>query len=124
MMLRKTFVLALGVAALSLPIAAAAQTWGGDYYDQGRGYAQRFQGYPEFRGQKDHIRREIWQGLREGWLDEDQARDANAQLWRVQRQEFREFQEHGWRLPGEDREEIRGDLGQIDAGLDRMRDRW
>ena len=123
MTLNKTLAMAFGVAALSLPIAAAAQSWGGDY-DRDHGYAQRFQGYPEFRGQKDHIRREIWQGVREGWLDEEQARDANAQLWRVQNHEFREFQEHGWRLPWEDRQEIRGDLGRIDAGLDRMRDRW
>lgn len=131
---RKIIALAAGAAVLSLPLVAAAQSWspyggqyggqyaGGDYgYGRG-GYVARFEGFPEFRGLKAHIRQEMRQGLREGWLDGEEARDINVRLWRVQQQEFREFQEHGWSLPGEDRAEIRADLSEIDAMVDRARD--
>ena len=116
--------LAAGIAALAIPALAAAQSWGGDY-QEGRGYDGRyaFRGYPEFRDEKAHVRAEIREGVEEGWLDNDDARQLYGQLWQVQRREFREFREHGWDLPGWDRRGIRERLNELDRSIDEARDR-
>ena len=121
---RDTLLIAVAAAALLSPVAAAAQSWswhGGDY-SGGYGYRQAFRGYPEFQGLKSHIRQEVREGLNDGWLDEDQARDVHRRLDWVPRREQREFGEHGWQLPPGDREQIRSSLDQIDRSIDESRD--
>lgn len=122
---RTAVLLVAGLAALSLPIAASAQSWGGDYasgrsYSYGGRYA--FRGYPEFRSVKAHIRSEIRQGLEEGWLDEDQAQDFNQQLRQIQQNEAQEYRAHGWNLPENDRADIRSGLQELDQAVDEARD--
>lgn len=116
----------LGLSAIALlgaAVPASAQQWGGDYgarwNNPGR-YA--FRGYPEFRGEKAHIRSEIREGLEEGWLDEDQAQNLTQELWQVQQQESREFRVHGWSLPYQDRAAIRSSLDELDHSIDEARD--
>ena len=121
---RDKLLAALALGVLATPVAAAAQAWGG-YGGDYRGdytYRQAFRGYPEFQGLKSHIRQEIREGLDDGWLDQDQARDMYRRLDWVQRREQREFGEHGWRLPPGDREQIRSSLRQIDRSIDEARD--
>lgn len=133
----KTLILlAAGAAALALPAAAQAQPYWGGYgqsrayyqpnYDPPRGdYGWRdrdgdrgFDGYPEFRGIKQHIRRE----LNDADISPREAEYFMGELRRIQWQEQREFREHGWRLPESDRYEIRYQLQQLDARVDRARD--
>ena len=142
----KTLLLAaMGAATLAIPAAAAAQSYygysgnsyypqsqpygwnrGGDYYggrDGGYGNGRRFPGYPEFRGAEDHIRREVWDALREGSIDRDDARDLMRRLDGVRAQEAREFQVHGWNLPYDDRMRIRAQLDRLDRIVDQAGDR-
>jgi hypothetical protein len=136
----KTLILlAAGAAALALPAAVQAQPyWGGGYsqpayrpsYDPPRHEMPRgdygwrgdddrgFDGYPEFRGLKQHIRRE----LGDADISPRQAEYVLGELRRIQWQEQREFREHGWRLPERERYEIRSRLQQLDARVDRARD--
>jgi opacity protein-like surface antigen len=120
----KTLLVAASSATLALPIAASAQSWGGDYSggQWGYGYRQAFAGYPQFRDEKAHIRAEIREGLNDGWLDRDQAGDLYRQLQWVQRREAREFGAHGWSLPPWDQQQIRSSLDQIDKQVDQARD--
>jgi hypothetical protein len=141
----KTYLLAaLSAATLAIPAAAAAQPYwnGGGYAQPGYGYGYRydggrgdyyggrwgdrdgwrFQGYPEFRGAEDHIRREIWDALREQAIDRDDARDLMRRLEAIRAQEAREFQFHGWNLPGDDRARIRAQLDRLDRMVDRVGD--
>ena len=114
---------AISLIAVTMPFAASAQGWGGDYDRQwGEGYGQRFSGYPQFQGEKAHIRAEIRQGLNEGRLDWNEARGLYRQLEQVQRSEAHEFGEHGWALPYEDQREIRSKLDRIDRSVDDARD--
>ncbi len=124
MTIKARLALAAGIAVLAIPALAAAQSWGGDY-QEGGGWGGRyaFRGYPEFRDEKAHIRAEIREGVEEGWLDNDDARHLNGQLWRVQRREVREFHEHGWDLPSWDRRDIRERLNELDRSIDEARDR-
>lgn len=113
----------VAMAALGAAAPASAQQWGGDYgfrWNDGGRYG--FRGYPEFRGEKDHILGEIREGLDEGWLGEDQARAFNWRLRRIQQEEASEFREHGWTLPDNDRAEIGSDLHQLDRAIDEARD--
>ena len=119
----KSLLVAAGLASLVLPATASAQAWGGGDYGRpswGEGYG--FTGYPQFRDEKAHIRAEIREGLNEGWLDRDEARDFGRQLQWVQRREAREFQEHGWSLPAWDQQSLRARLDQIDRAIDQARD--
>lgn len=116
----------LGLSAIVLlgaAVPASAQSWGGDYggrwNEHGR-YA--FGGYPEFRGEKRHIRSEIRQGREDGWLDEDQVQDFAQELRQVEQRESREFRVHGWNLPDDDREAIRSRLDELDQSIDQARD--
>lgn len=122
----------LAIAAFALvasaPLAASAQAWGwgggrGDYYEgrQG-GWRYGFDGYPEFRGQAEHVHAEIEEGLREGWLDPSEAWRLEADLQRVRAREAQEFREHGWNLPFWDRQDIRRRLAGLDQRLDWRRD--
>ena len=123
MSIRIPLLAAAGLAALALPLAASAQTWGwggGDYYRGHGGYS--FSGYPQFQGEKQHIRAELSEGLREGWLDRGEAGDFYRQLRTVQFREAREFREHGWSLPSWDAQSIRASLDQIDRAVDQARD--
>ena len=126
---------ALGAATLALPGAAAAQQ---DYFHpESRPYLvqdygaprgdwregrTRFNGYPEFRGIEDHIRREIWDGVRQDLIERDDARDLMGQLRGIQMREAREFRVHGWSLPGDDRYQIRSQLDRLDRLVDQIRD--
>ena len=133
----RTWILAaVGAAAVALPAAVKAQ----QYYAQGSGqpyygqtYAQprgdwyqgryaRFSGYPQFRGIEAHIRSEIVQGVRQGLIERDDASDLMRQLRDIQAREAREFQVHGWNLPGDDQERFRSRLGELDALVDEIRD--
>ena len=126
MSIRIPLLAAAGFAALALPLAASAQTWGWGGGDYSRGYGNYggygFSGYPQFRDEKQHIRAEISQGLREGWLDRGEAGDFFRQLRGVQFREAREFREHGWQLPSWDAQSIRASLDQIDRAVDQTRD--
>lgn len=125
---------ALSVAALVLPSVATAQQFYSaspyrqvQYYDQRRGdfdrdHGRRWGGYPEFRRIEDHIRREIQEGVRDGLLERDDARDLMGRLRDIQMQEAREFRVHGWNLPDDDRYRIRGRLEQLDRLVDQIRD--
>lgn len=120
----KTLLAAASLAVAAVPLAASAQVWGADYY-RGWGwgdYHQRFDGYPQFRDEKAHIRAEIRQGQNDGWLDDDQARDLYHRLQNVQRREASEFGEHGWFLPPWDSQQIRASLDQLDRAVDHARD--
>jgi len=113
---------AAGVAALALPAAAQAQSYWRGYdaprYTPQGDYYGRLEGYPEFRGLEQHLRREIADRDLPPW----QAERFRDELRRIQWQEQREFREHGWRLPDGDRYEIRSRLQQLDARVDRARD--
>ena len=129
----KTAVLAASLLALAAPAVASAQPGSGDrpfsgyggYGDRDRGdYDHRpaFQGFPEFAAEKFHIRQEIRQGRYQGWLRDWSAERLSDGLRRIEDQERREFQEHGWHLPGGDRARIRASLDQLDRAVDRARD--
>lgn len=133
-MFNKAGIAALTAMVLTLPAIATAQPYYGSaqpyepgFYAQPRGdyegsWRGRFSGYPEFRGLKDHIRREIQSGLRNGLMDPEDARDLFGQLRDIQQQETREFQVHGWNLPAGDRYRLRSQLQRLDSEVDEMRD--
>ncbi|MFI4965038.1 MAG: hypothetical protein ACHP9T_06690 [Caulobacterales bacterium] len=111
---------AAGAAALALPAAASAQYQPrGDFDRDQRTY---FRGYPEFRTEEMHIRREIDDGVREDLLEPEDAADFRDQLRRIQAREAREFREHGRDLPDSDRAEIRAQLDELDRLVDQTRD--
>lgn len=118
----KTVILGLAAATL-IGSAASAQGWSGDYGsrwgDQSR---YSFRDYPEFRGEISHVRQEIREGVNEGWLDDDQARNLGWRLRQVQRREAQEFRAHGRTLPDDDRADIRSQLNEIDRAVDEARD--
>jgi hypothetical protein len=118
----------IGLAAATV-LAGAAHAQGYDRHDrygyQGGDYYGRTGSwdYPQFRDVSWHIRSEIQQGLREGWLDEDRADAFSRQLRGIQHQEMAEYREHGWSLPQWDREAIRDRFDRLDHALDWARDR-
>jgi hypothetical protein len=120
----------LGLGAAALPAVASAQPyggyWGGGYGDYARRNwyesRQSFPGYPEFRGEEMHIRREIQEAVRDDMIDPDDAADLFAQLRRIQAREAREFSFHGWYLPDDDRRSIRAELDQLDHTVDQVRE--
>jgi len=122
--MRKFLILAAGAALLAAPAAASAQSWGsGDYYHGGYGgYGSYFSGYPQFRDAERHIRMEIREGQREGWLDQNDASDFSSRLNWIRKSEQREFNEHGWNLPSWDQQRIRQSLDQLDRSIDSARD--
>ena len=114
-------------AATALAGAAHAQGYdrhdrygyqGGDYYGRTGGWD-----YPQFRDVSWHIRSEIQQGLRDGWLDADRADEFTRQLRRIQYQEMAEYREHGWSLPQWRRDAIRDRFDRLDHALDWARER-
>src|SRR5579864_8163986 len=136
MSIKISLLAAASLAALALPLAASAQSWnqgywnqgysnpgygGGGDYNRGWGGGYGFSGYPQFQGEKQHIRAEIREGLSEGWLDRDEAGDFYRQLRFVQVREAREFREHGWSLPSWDAQSIRASLDQLDRAIDQRR---
>ena len=132
MSIKISLLAAASLAALALPLAASAQSWNQGYWNQGYtaggdyrpnwGDGHGFSGYPQFQGEKQHIRAEIREGLSEGWLDRDEAGDFYRQLRFVQVREAREFREHGWSLPSWDAQSIRASLDQLDRAIDQRRD--
>lgn len=127
---------AASATALIIPAAASAQSYypqyGQGYYNPpprygqpGGDYYQRRDGngvYPQFRGVEQHIRSEIYQGLREDLIERDDARDLLNQLRDIQGQEWREYRVHGWNLPYDDQARIQGRLNQLDGLVDQIRD--
>lgn len=90
-----------------------------------RGYDEEWRswpGYPEFRGQEAHIRNQIREDVREDMIAPDDARDLMDQLRDVHRWEYREFQNHGWRLPYDDGARIHDRLARLDHQVDEIRD--
>jgi hypothetical protein len=141
-MLKILTLAALSAAALALPAAATAQTWGAPAYgprdmvqyqgapreygaprgDWDRDRYRQPRGYPEFRGIEDHIAREIREGVRQDLIERDDARDLMGQLRDIQTQEAREMRVHGWNLPSDDRYRIRESLQRLDRLVDQIRD--
>jgi hypothetical protein len=121
--MKKALMIGLAAAAVSgSALPAMAQTWGGDYH-AGWGYARygNFD-YPQFRGEIAHIRGEIRDGLEQGWLGDDEARQLSWRLRQVQWREAREFGFHGWALPADDQASIRASLDAVDRQVDESRD--
>ncbi|HVN01560.1 MAG TPA: hypothetical protein VMT68_15235 [Caulobacteraceae bacterium] len=109
--------LAIGLAAAALAATAAqAQGWNGERDVPPAGWD-----YPEFRGPTAHIRSEIREGLNEGWLDDDQARDFGGELGRIQSREVSTYRAHGWRLPDGDRDEIHERIDRLAQAIDQAR---
>lgn len=79
-------------------------------------------GYPEFRGQEAHIRDLIRESVREDMIAPEDAHDLMVELREIRAQEYREFQEHGWRLPYDDGARIHERLVQLDHRVDEIRD--
>jgi len=135
MMIAKKLLFALSALAVAVPVAASAGGW---YGHEDRGYGERgygdygrfgdyrydrgFRGYPEFYGVKAHIRQELMQGMQQGWLDRDDGWRLMQGLRRVNESEAREFREHGWNLPYEDRVRFKSTLDRIDHEIDEARD--
>ena len=135
----KTIMLmAASAAALIAPAAASAQPYYGQYGQGSNGYGQPTYGqphgdynrgrrdrqgvYPQFRGIEQHIRSEIYDGVREDLLQRDDAQDLLAQLRDIQAQELREYRVHGWNLPYEDQTRIQQRLNELDRLVDQTRD--
>jgi hypothetical protein len=135
---KTTILLAVSIAALSIPAAASAQgqPYAGQQYGQpqyGQGsYGQprgdwhqrrqsRYGSYPEFRPIEMHIRQKIQDGVRDDMIASDDARDLMGQLRQIQSQEMREFRVHGWNLPEADRMRIHSQLDQLDQLVDQTR---
>ena len=124
--------MAVSAASVITATAASADPWFGrdrDHWDRyayaGYGdYDRRdyFRGYPEFSGVTFHIRQEISQGVRDGWLNRWTADRLNREVNGVAAWEGREFDAHGWGLPGDDRARIRTALDRIDHEVDEARD--
>lgn len=92
--------------------------WDDRYYDdEFRGAP----GYPEFRDREDHIRFLIRDGVRDDLIERDDARDLLEQLRDIRREEAREHQIHGARLPRDDYERISGRLARLDRLVDDIR---
>jgi hypothetical protein len=140
MTLKTLLLTAMGAASLTLPAVASAQPYYGGYqqpyyggyyqqHDYGRGdyYGdrddRRFAGYPEFRGAEDHIRSEIFQAMRDGSIERYAGYRMLQRLNDIRAQEAREFREHGWNLPYDDRMRIRAQLDRLDRWIDRADDR-
>ena len=130
----KIAIIALAAATAIAGAAQAQGYYGQGYYGQGydnaygnpRGdYYARTAGwdYPEFRNISWHIRSEIQQGLREGWLDGDRAGDFRRQLRDIQIREQAEYREHGAGLPQWDRDALRDRFDHLDRALDWTRER-
>lgn len=142
MTIKRNLIVAAGLAALLLPMAASADSWGGyggqwmsqdnawrdrddgdrqagDYYDDGRAW---FHGFPEFAGIRSHLKQEIREGLEDGWLSQERAQRMVARYRDIERDEYREFREHGWNLPDRERAEFRDRLSALDHRLDMARD--
>jgi len=132
---RSKLMAALGASILAFPAIATAQAYYGQQYDGrypseyerprgdfSRGRQDSFGVYPEFRDVELHIRREIQDGVREDFIEPDDARDLMAQLRDIQGQELREFRVHGWGLPQDDKARIRSDLDRLDRLVDQIRD--
>lgn len=92
--------------------------WDDRYYDE---EFHRAPGYPEFRDREDHIRALIRDGVRDDVIERDDARDLLEQLRDVRREEAREYQIHGARLPRDDYERIRDRLARLDHLVDEVR---
>ena len=119
---RKFILFAAGLAALAIPAAASAQYYGqprGDFYQSRGSY---FRGYPEFRAEEMHIRREIDEGVREDLLAPEDAAEFRDRLRQIQFREAREYREHGPDLPDYDRAAIRTQLDELDRLVDQTRD--
>jgi hypothetical protein len=77
--------------------------------------------YPQFTRTEDHIRAAIRDGLSDGRISRDDARDLFGRLRDIQDREQREYQQHGWNLPYNDRMRIQDDLRRLDRRVDQYR---
>ena len=135
MKLKMIVLMAVSAASVITATAASADPWYGRDGDRWAGYRYSyagygdydrradFRGYAEFFGVKFHIRQEIAEGVRDGWMDRWTAARLNQEIYRIAAWESREFDAHGWGLPGDDRARLRGALDRIDHEVDEARDR-
>lgn len=92
--------------------------WDDRYYDAEFSQAP---GYPDFRDREDHIRFLIRDSVRDDLIDRGDARDLLEQLRDIRREEAREYQIHGARLPRDDYERISDRLARLDRRVDEVR---
>jgi len=78
-------------------------------------------GYPQFRDQEEHIRFLIRDSVRDDLIERDDARDLLDRLREIRRDEAREYEMHGERLPPEDFARIRERLARLDRLVDQIR---
>jgi hypothetical protein len=89
--------------------------WDDRYYDD---EFRNAPGYAEFRDREDRIRAMIREAVREDRIERDGARDMLEQLRDIRREEARQYQIHGARLPRDDYERINVRLSRLDRRVD------
>jgi hypothetical protein len=92
--------------------------WDDRYYDD---EFRNAPGYPDFRDREDHIRSLIRDGVRGDRIERDGAREMLEQLRDIRREEARQYQIHGSRLPRDDYERISNRLARLDHRVDEVR---
>jgi hypothetical protein len=97
---------------------APRRDWDDRYYDD---EFRNAPGYPDFRDREDHIRSMIRDGVRGDRIERDGARDLLEQLRDIRREEARQYQIHGQRLPRDDYERISNRLARLDHRVDEVR---
>jgi hypothetical protein len=102
------------------PVYAPAprRDWDDRYYDD---EFRNAPGYPEFRDREDRIRAMIRDAVRDDRIERDGARDMLEQLRDIRREEARQYQIHGPRLPRDDYERINVRLSRLDRRVDDQR---
>lgn len=121
MTIRTFLTAAAGVAALSVPAYALAQSAGDIAAARDYAVLEGFHGYPELRPQTDRIRDQIRQGRTDGSLSMEQARDFRAELARIQDDEALNFRDSGWNLPVSVRRDLRASLDDLSEAIDDAR---
>jgi hypothetical protein len=96
---------------------APRRDWDDRYYDD---EFRNAPGYPDFRDREDRIRAMIRDGVRGDWLEREGARDLLDQLRDIRREEARQYQIYGPRLPRDDYERISNRLARLDHRVDEV----
>jgi hypothetical protein len=94
---------------------APRREWDDRYYDD---EFRNAPGYADFRDREDRIRAMIRDGVRGDRFERDWARDMLEQLRDIRREEARQYQIHGLRLPRDDYERISNRLARLDRRID------
>ena len=78
-------------------------------------------GYPEFRHMELRIHDHIRDGVRDGVIHHDDARDLMQQLRDIRGEEMRQYRDHGDYLPPDDRVRLRMRLRELDRLVEQVR---